>query len=389
MRNEAWIDEVLSKKGEKGQERCIRVFAGSGGKLTIDGREYLSFSSNDYLNLANHPDVIERSRILLEKHGAGATASRLVAGTLGVHDELEHALASFRGSPSAVLFGTGYLANAGVITSLVGGDDHIFLDRLAHASIVDAAVTSRGRIHRFRHNDCEHLNELLSGTKGGKRLVVAESLYSMDGDIAPLQDIVSVAECHNAMIMVDEAHATGVFGPCGRGLVSEFGLMNRVNVSMGTLGKSFGSYGGFIACSQRIRALCVNQARSLIYTTAPPPSAVGAALGALHIIEQEPDLGSTLLRRAKTFRARLVEAGYTIPEGHSQIIPLIIGGNRATMSFAERLRASGIIVNGIRPPTVPAGTSRLRFSVTLAHEEVDLEHAAGVIEKTGSLLGVI
>jgi len=389
MKNEVWVDELLSKKGETGQKRFIRVFTGSGGKLSIDGREYLNFSSNDYLNLANHPDVIEGSRILLEKYGAGATSSRLIAGTLDVHEELEQALASFKGYPCAVLFGTGYLANAGAITSLVGRDDHIFLDRFAHASIVDAAVTSRSRIHRFRHNDCEHLNELLNGTKGGKRLIVVESLYSMDGDIAPLQDIVSVAERHDAMIMVDEAHATGVLGPGGRGLICEFGLTNRINVSMGTLGKSFGGYGGFTACSQRIRDLCVNQARSLIYTTAPPPAAVGAALGALNIVAQEPDLGSTLLRRAKMFRKRLLEAGYTIPGGNSQIIPVIVGDNHVTMSFAERLRTSGIIVNGIRPPTVPEGTSRLRFSVTLAHEEADLEHAASTIEKTGTLLGVI
>ena len=389
MKQEAWIDSVLREQRECDQDRHTRVYMGSGGKFTLDGREYLNFSSNDYLDLAHHPEVIAASRDLLVRLGAGATASRLLSGTLEAHEELERTLADFKGYPCALLFGSGYLANAGAITSLVGRGDHVLVDRIAHASIVDAAVTSRGRIHRFRHNDCGHLDELLTGVESGRRLVVVQALYSMDGDSPPLEDIVTVAERHDAMVMVDEAHTTGVMGPGGRGLVFERGLTKRVSVSMGTLSKALGGYGGFVTCSHRIRELCLNRARSLIYTTAPAPATVGAALGALKILAREPSLGRALLRRAHMFRARLSEIGFTIPEGQSQIIPVIVGDNRSTMSFEEGLRESGIIASGILPPTVPEGTSRLRISVTLAHGDDDLERAAGVIADTGKSLGVI
>ena len=389
MKKEEWIDEVLKKKQENGQERKMQIFAGTGGKFTLAGRDYLNFSSNDYLNLTHHPDVLKSSRYFLDMYGSGATASRLTTGTLGVHEELEKQIAIFKGYPHALLFGSGYLSNMGVITSLVGHGDHIFLDRFIHASIVDAAVNSRAKTHRFYHNDCEHLSEVLNKVKGGRRLIVIEALYSMDGDEAALEDIVTVAERYDAMIMVDEAHATGVIGPGGRGLVSKHDLMNHVNISGGTLSKALGGYGGFNACSHRIRDLCVNKARTLIYSTAPSPASAGAALGALQVIVQNPLFGALLLQRACAFRKRLGDAGFTIPKGSSQIVPVIVGDNSKTMSFAERLLTQGIIARGIRPPTVPKGTSRVRFSVTLSHGHDDLEFAARTIIATGQLLGMI
>lgn len=377
MRCEEWIDEDLADIRAKSLERRLFVFKQGGGKLRIDGRTYLNFSSNDYLGLANHPEVIATSRRYLEAYGAGATASRLVTGTLEPHQELERTLARLKGYPDALVFGSGFLANAGIITALVGRNDHVFADKLAHASIIDGIILSRADLKRFHHNDPEHLRSLLQKCPGtGRRLIATESLFSMDGDIAPLAEIASLAAEYDAMVMIDEAHATGVFGPGGSGLIRQYGLEEKVNVSMGTLSKALGGYGGFLACSPALRELLVNRARSFIYTTGMPPAVVGGAIGALNVIQKTPDSGAKLLRRAAVFRDRLQRAGLQTLDSQSQIIPVLIGDNAKTLAVAERLRAKGILTVAIRPPTVPEGTSRLRISVTLDHTEEDLERAA-------------
>lgn len=390
MDREAWIEKLLEELRAKHLERRAAAWPEGGGRIRLQDRTLLNFSSNDYLDLAHHPLVVEFSEAMLRRYGAGSTASRLVSGTLPVHEELEERLARLKGYPAALVFGSGYLANAGVIPVLAGRDDTVFADKLSHASIIDSVVLSRARFVRFRHNDAAHLDELLSKHEGGgRKLVVTESVFSMDGDLAPLREIADAAARHEAMLMADEAHATGVFGPGGSGLIRQHKLEGSVNVSMGTLSKALGGYGGFVACSGPLRELLVNRARTFIYTTAPPPAAIGAALGALDILERNPELGPELLRRAAAFRRRLNSAGLDTLQSASQIIPLMVGDNAKTLALSQRLLEAGILAVAIRPPTVPEGTARLRLSVTLAHTDEDLESAADRILAAAKAEGVI
>jgi 8-amino-7-oxononanoate synthase len=383
MHYEAWISERLCDLSKRHLDRHVQAYLEAGGRIRIGDRTYLNFSSNDYLNLARHPDVVAKAAEALRAAGCGATASRLLTGTLTWHDELEQKLARYKGYACALLFGSGFLANVGTIPALMGRNDYVFADKLVHASIVDAIMLSRAKLYRFRHNDVEHLEQLLKKSEtSGRRLIVTESVFSMDGDLAPLQDIAHVAQRHGAMVMVDEAHATGVFGPKGGGLVREWGLEPMINIGLGTLSKAFGGYGGFVACSESMRAFLINHARSFIYSTALPPSVVGAALGTMQVIEESCDLGAQLLKNAAVFRNRLQEAGLNTGNSASQIIPVMVGKNSKALAISEKLREQGIIGLAIRPPTVPQGTARIRLSVTLAHTREDLEHVGQVIIAT-------
>lgn len=389
MNQESWIEEFLAGLRAEHAERRTSVYPGSGGKLRLDGREVLNFSCNDYLGLSKHPRVVSAAKRALDEFGAGATASRLVTGTLPLHEELEQRVAHFKGYPAALLFDSGFLTNAGIIPSVVGRDDTVLADKLVHASLIDAVTLSRATLLRFRHNDVPHLEELLAKRTSGRRLVVTESVFSMDGDLAPLPEIAAAAARHGAMLMVDEAHATGVFGPCGGGLVRQHGLESSVNLSMGTLSKAAGSYGGFVACSVPMRELLVNRARALIYTTALPPSVVASSIAALEILQASPEMGSELLKRADVFRSRLKDAGLDTLQSASQIVPIVVGENSKALALGERLRAAGILAVAIRPPTVPQGSARLRLSITLEHSKSDLARAAGLIIAAAKEEGVL
>ena len=389
MNREAWIEELLIGLRAEHAERRICVYPGSGGKVRMDGREFLNFSSNDYLSLSKHPRVVAAARQALDEYGAGSAASRLVTGTLPIHEQLERRLADFKGYPAALVFGSGYLANAGVIPSLVSRDDTVFADKLVHASLIDAIRLSRAELVRFRHNDIRHIEELLKKNPAGRRLVVTESVFSMDGDLAPLPEIAAAASKHDAMLMIDEAHATGVFGPSGSGLIREHQIESFVNVSMGTLSKAMGSYGGFVACSTNMRELFVNRARAFIYTTALPPSVMASSIAALDVLRTSPELGVELLKRAELFRKTLKAAGLDTMQSASQIIPVRVGENAKALALAERLRASGILAVAIRPPTVPHGSARLRLSITLDHSDNDLARAAEIIITAAKAEGVI
>jgi 8-amino-7-oxononanoate synthase len=390
MHHESWISERLRNLSKSHLDRHLQVYPEAGGRIRVGDRTYLNFSSNDYLNLARHPDVVAKAAEALRVAGSGATASRLVTGTLAWHEELEQKLARYKGYPCALLFGSGFLANVGTIPALMGKNDHIFADKLVHASIVDAVTLSRAKLYRFRHNDIEHLEQLLKkNVTSGRRLIVTESVFSMDGDLAPLQDIAHVAQRHGAMVMVDEAHATGVFGPKGSGLVRELGLEPLVNIALGTLSKAFGGYGGFVTCSKSVRAFLINHARSFIYSTALPPPVVAAALGALQVVEESSDLGAQLVDNAAAFRNRLEEGGLNTGNSASQIIPVMVGENSKTLAISEKLRDHGIIGVAIRPPSVPQGTARIRLSVTLAHTWEDLQHVAQVIIATARGEGLL
>lgn len=374
-KNEEWIAEELAALEAKGLGRSDRTGP--------QGSGLLNFASNDYLDLAAHQTVKKAAADALARYGAGATASRLVCGTLELHHELERRLAAHKGYESALVFGTGYMANAGVIPRLAGRGDLILADRLVHASIIDAARLSGARLLRFRHNDPQHLEELLrrQAEGPGRCLIVTESVFSMDGDIAPLEEIAGIGERFGALLMADEAHSTGIFGPGGAGLVPALGLQDRVNICMGTLSKAFGGYGGYVACSPQMRSWLVHGSRAFIYTTAPPPAQIGAALGALDVLSTEPQRGTQLLENAAFFRALLRDAGLDTLDSASQIVPVLIGENEKTLQVSAALLEKGIRVPAIRPPTVPAGTARLRFSVTLAHTRADLERTARIVRE--------
>ncbi len=378
---ENWIQPNLDEARRNGLERTARAYPATGGKIVIDGRELLNFSGNDYLDLAHHPHIVERAREALEQYGAGSTASRLVTGTLPIHEELEERLAREKGFESALVFGAGYMAKAGTIPVLAGRDDLIIADKLVHASMIDACRLSGARLVRFAHNDTDALEQRLAqyAEADCRKLIITESVFSMDGDLAPLKEIAALAGKYNAMLMVDEAHASGTFGPNGAGLIREHGLEHSVTVSMGTMSKAFAGFGGFVACSSMLRQLLINSARAFIYTTAPPPAVIGAALGALDVLEASPNLGNILQANADYFRTMLHEAGLDTLQSKSQIIPIVIGKNEKTVAVSHKLREQGILAAAIRPPTVPAGSARLRISVTLAHHVDDLDRAAETI----------
>lgn len=380
MNRESWIKDELDALAQRHLFRSLSPLPAAGGRFEIDGRPWLNFASNDYLDLSQHPLVVEAAQRALADRGAGATASRLVAGTLDLHDRLERKLAAHKGYPAALVFGSGYLANAGILASLARDGDVIFADKLIHASVIDAAQLSGAKLVRFRHNDAGHLKDLAGKAPAFRRaFVVTESVFSMDGDLAPLPEIAGIARAMGALFIVDEAHATGVFGPQGSGRVRELGLEGDVNVSMFTLSKGLGGYGGGAACSPLLRDWFINRSRSFIYTTALPPAVIAAALAAVDLLEEHPEWGGELLRRAAAFRAALKARGLDTLQSASQIIPVLVGDNEKTMAVAKRLRERNILVAAIRPPTVPEGTARLRLSLTLAHGEADLLRVADAI----------
>lgn len=373
-----FFEQALEKIDGDGLMRQTRALPNAGGVIVLDdGRTLLNFSSNDYLGLANHPHVKQRAIAAIERLGCSASASRLMSGSLELHSELEAALAALTGMESALVFSSGFGMNTGVVAALAEPGSIIFSDRLNHASLIDGARLSRAEVKRFQHNDPEALERLLqSSPASARRIILCESVYSMDGDRAPISEWTALAAHYDAMLVVDEAHALGVFG-AGGGLCRESGC--APTVVLGTLGKSLGSLGGFAAGSAACRAFLVNRARSFIFATALPPACVAAALGAVECIAADPEMGASLMDRASGFHARLRNAGLQVPDCLSPIIPIHVGENRAAVELAERLRTRGLLVTAVRPPTVPPGTARLRLSVTLSHTEEALDWAAGKI----------
>jgi 8-amino-7-oxononanoate synthase len=327
--------------------------------------------------LANHPALIEAAARAAHDYGVGAGASRLISGSLTIHRDLESRLAELKRTEAALLFPSGYQANIGAITALVGRGDAIFSDALNHASIIDGCRLSGARVSVYEHADVGALRRLLQrGEPARRRLIVTDSVFSMDGDHAPLAELVAVAEEHDAMLMVDEAHATGVFGPNGGGLVDALDLHGRVTVQMGTLGKALGAAGAFVAGSRELIALLVNRARSFVYSTALAPPTVAAAAAALEIVKREPERRARLAAQAAAFRRTLAELGLEVPAGEGPILPVIAGASERALEWSRVLLDDGVFVQGIRPPTVPPGTARLRVTVMATHTDGDLTAAA-------------
>ncbi|MDP8247232.1 MAG: 8-amino-7-oxononanoate synthase [Candidatus Tritonobacter lacicola] len=381
------LDEDLNKELEKlksrGLYRTLRTVEGPTGRtVRIDGRDFLCFCSNNYLGLAGDARLIEAAREAAERYGCGSGASRLVSGTLEIHRELERRIASFKGKEAAILFPTGYMANVGAIPALAGEDDLVIVDRLDHASIIDGCRLSRARMLVYGHGDLEAMEKILEKRTGfRRRFIVTDSVFSMDGDTAPLAGIVDLAEKYGAHVMADEAHATGTIGDGGRGLARLLGVEDGVAVSMGTLSKAAGSVGGFIAGSRALIDCLRNRARSFIYTTAPAPPCCGAALKALDIIEEEPGLRDRLMRNAVLLREGLASLGYDTGSSNTQIVPIIAGGSERAVSLSLFLHGRGILVPAIRPPTVPAGTSRLRITPMATHTKEDIEELLSALEE--------
>ncbi|MDG4475572.1 8-amino-7-oxononanoate synthase [Thiovibrio frasassiensis] len=371
----------LSQQQEKGGLRSLRpVSSRAKGRLTLAGdgnRELIDFSSNDYLALAEHPALIAAAQQALLRFGTGSGASRLMSGDLAVHHELEEAMATLKGKEAALTFGSGYMANTGIIPALMNRHDCVFSDRLNHASIHDGCRLSGARVIRFRHNDLNHLEELLMEKRGtGTALIVVESIYSMDGDRCPLRELVAIKERFGCLLMVDEAHATGVFGAKGGGIIEEDGVSSGVDLAMGTFGKALGSYGAYVAGNREMIDYLLNRARSFVFSTALPPAVAAASLAAVQLIQQEPELRHDLQAKMAYFKGMLRAGGYLADLGPSQIIPIQVGESKAALAKAELLRKERIFATAVRPPTVPEGTARLRFSITRHHSTADLAQAA-------------
>jgi 8-amino-7-oxononanoate synthase len=370
---EARLDELRSL----GLHRRTRLVSGpQGPHVLLDGKPVLLLCSNNYLGLADHPSLRQAAADAAMRWGVGAGASRLVSGTMTIHRRLEERLAAFKGRESALVFGSGYLANAGTIAALARPGDVVFSDELNHASIIDGCRLSRADVFVYEHCDMEHLEWGIVEAEGRGALIVTDSVFSMDGDVAPLAEIVELAERFGLRTMVDEAHGTGVLGPEGRGALAELGLENQVDVIVGTLGKALGSYGAFVACDEQMARYLVNAARTFIFSTALPPPAVAAALAGLDLLEREPRRVEKLAANAAALRQELEREGFDVGGSRTQIIPLVIGEAELAMRICEAALARGVFAQAIRPPTVPVMTSRLRLAVMATHREAELRAAA-------------
>ena len=384
------IAERLEDLRAAGLHRRLRLVEGpQGPRVTLDGAEVLLLCSNNYLGLADHPRVRQAAADAAERFGAGAGASRLISGNMSPHRRLEERIAAFAGYEAALLFGSGYLANLGAISSLAGRGQVVFSDELNHASIIDGCRLSRAERFVYRHADLEHLTWGLRQAGHRGALIVTDAVFSMEGDVAPIADLVDLARRHRCRLMVDEAHATGTLGPGGRAAVAEAGLSGEVDVIVGTLGKALGSYGAYVCASGEIVDLLVNVARPFIYSTAPPPPAVGAALAALALLEGQPGLVGQLQRNAAVLRDALTAQGFGVGSSRTQIVPVVVGGAATAMALCERALEGRVFGQAIRPPTVPEGTSRLRLSVMANHRADDLCAAARVIGRAAHDLGLV
>lgn len=386
----AWIEESLDELERAGLRRRLAVrSATQTARVVLDGRQLVNFGSNDYLGLAADERLVEAARVAGERDGWGGGASPLVSGRSETHAALERKLAEFEGAEAALVFASGFAANAGVVPALVDDGDAIFGDTKNHASLIDGCRLSKAARFVYPHRDCAALEAMLrDGARFRRRLIVTDSLFSMDGDLAPLGEIAALAERYDAMLMVDEAHATGVFGPGGRG-VGEYldagssmpdapeptssiqhpasSIHSAIHVRVGTLSKALGSGGGFVCGSQSLIDWLANRARTYVFSTAQPPATSAAAIAAIEIVKREPQRRVSLLRAAAELRARLDADGWNTGESESQIIPIVIGDADRTMDLASRLRDAGFFVPGIRPPSVPEGESLLRLSLCYHH----------------------
>jgi 8-amino-7-oxononanoate synthase len=384
------ISGRLAELEHLGLSRRLRMISGpQGPTVLLDGKPVLLLCSNNYLGLADHPRVREAAAEAAMRWGVGAGASRLVSGSMTIHRRLEERLAAFEGTESCLLFGSGYLANLGVIGALAGPGDVIFSDELNHASIVDGCRLSRAEVVVYRHRDIEHLDWSMRrhGERRSRRVIVTDSVFSMDGDIAPLAHIAELASIYDAQVIVDEAHATGNVGPDGRGAVAAAGLEGEIDVVIGTLGKALGSYGAYACASSEMIQYLINTARSVIFSTAPGPPATAGALAALDLLQERPHRVQRLRSNARVLRRALAAEGFPVADSEMHIVPLVVGEERAAMRLCQEVIERGVFAQAIRPPTVPAGTARLRLTAMASHTATELRMAAEIFGDAARRLG--
>ena len=381
---EARLDELEAM----GLQRRTRLISGpQGPHVVLDGKPVLLLCSNNYLGIADHPRVRRAAADAAMQWGAGAGASRLISGTMTVHRRLEERLAAFKGREAALLFGSGYLANVGTIAALARPGDVVFSDELNHASIIDGCRLSRAERFVYNHCDVEHLEWGIERAEGRGALIVTDSVFSMDGDVAPLAEIAGLADRHRLRMLVDEAHGMGALGPGGRGAVVEAGLAERVDVVVGTLGKALGSYGAYVVCDRSMARYLLNAARTFIFSTALPPPAVAGALAALELLAERPDRVQKLASNSALLRTELASEGFDLGGSRTQIVPLVVGEAELAVRICETALARGVFAQAIRPPTVAPGSSRLRLAVMASHREEELRFAARTIAQAAREAG--
>jgi 8-amino-7-oxononanoate synthase len=377
-----WADlqAELDQRAAEGLLRKRRLVDGPQQPiLHVDGTDMLSFCSNDYLGLASHPALVAAMRQATAEVGVGGGASHLITGHHRLHHELESALAAFVGLPRALLFSTGYMANLGVVTALMGRGDAVFADRLNHASLNDAVVLARAELHRYPHNDLAALERQLAGSPAKRKLVIVDAVFSMDGDIAPVPQLLALCERYGAWLMLDDAHGFGVLGAGGKGVLEHFGLHSPRIIYMATLGKAAGVFGAFVAGEPQLVEYLIQRARTYIYTTAMPPALAAALLAALPIMEQEQWRREHLGKLVAILRQGMTARRWRLATSQTPIQPLMIGGNKEALRVSDFLRERGLLVPAIRPPTVPENTSRLRISLSAAHGVADVERLIGAL----------
>ena len=376
------LQNELDERAVQGllRQRCT-LQSPQSAHINVDGKSYLSFCSNDYLGLANHPQLISALQQGAAQWGVGAGAAHLVSGHFEAHHQLEQQLAAFVGKPAALLFSTGYMANLGVVQALVGKDDTVFADKLNHASLNDAMLLSRAQVKRYRHGDMAQLENFLTQTQGGRKLVITDAVFSMDGDLSPLPELLALCDRHDAWLLVDDAHGFGVLGEQGRGSLSHCKLTSPRIIYMATLGKAAGVFGAFAAAEQAVIDTLVNHAHSYVYTTATPPALSVALLQSLSLIAQGNERRAYLKQLIGQLRSGLSDLPWQLMSSDTAIQPLLIGDNQQALQLSAGLRERGIWVAAIRPPTVPQGTARLRITLSAAHAGADVERLIGALHE--------
>lgn len=391
MNKLAFLQDELDELKREGIYRDLRVVQGEQkARTVIDGKEVINLSSNNYLGLTTHPRLRQAAIAAVEKYGAGSGAVRTIIGTMTLHQELEEKIAKFKHTEAALVFQSGFTANTGVIPAVVGKGDVVISDELNHASIIDGCRLSRADIKRYPHRDMDGLKKALEESQGYRRkLVITDGVFSMDGDIAPLPDIVELADRYGAMVMVDDAHASGVLGRNGRGTVDHFNLHGRVDIQVGTLSKAIGVLGGYVAGPKVLRDWLIQRARPFLFSTSHPPAVAAACIAAFDVLLEEPQLIDRLWENARYFKAGLKELGFNTGESETPITPVIVGEGALAMRFSDRLFEEGVFAQGIAYPTVPAEKSRVRTIVTAAHTRADLDEALAIFARVGRELGII
>jgi len=366
------------------------LHSGTGPSVEMAGRQILLFASNDYLGLAMHPEVVQSAIEATQRFGAGAGAARLISGSLPPHQELESALAQFKGTEAALTFSSGYLANIGTIPALIGRGELVLADRLSHASLIDGCRLSVADFRVYRHKDTDHLKSLLAKRRRGRRtLIVTDGLFSMDGDLAPLPELSQLAQDYEADLYIDDAHGTGVMGLHGRGTAEHFGINADLPFQMGTLGKAFGSSGAYLAGPSTLIRYLMNTSRSFIFTTAPPPSSAAAVTAALRIMQREPERRARLWANRERLFTGLTRLGFNLSPTVTPIMPILVGDAEIALTFAQHLFREGVYAPAIRPPTVPNATSRVRVTVTSEHTVNHIDQALTAFQRAGQLSGLI